>query len=39
MNLIDSLRNLWQSIAPRRPGDVEQELRSHLEAYQEDLMR
>jgi predicted permease len=39
MNLIDSLRNLWQSIAPRHPGDVEQELRSHLEAYQEDLMR
>ena len=39
MNLIDALRKLWRSITPRHPSDVEEELRSHLEAYQEDLMR
>ena len=39
MSLLDVLRNLWQSIAPRRPGDVEEELRSHQQAYAEDLMR
>jgi predicted permease len=39
MNLVDILRKLWQSIAPRQHGDVEEEFRSNLEAYQEDLMR
>jgi hypothetical protein len=39
MNLIDTLRALWRSIVPRHPSAVEEELRSHLEAYQEDLMR
>src|SRR6202012_1270373 len=33
------LRKLWQSIAPRQHSDVEEEFRSNLEAYQEDLMR
>ncbi|HTF63814.1 MAG TPA: permease prefix domain 1-containing protein [Edaphobacter sp.] len=39
MNLIDTLRTPWRSIVPRHPSDVEEELRSHLETYQEDLMR
>ena len=39
MNLVDILRKLWQSIAPRQHSDVEEEFRSNLEAYQEDLMR
>jgi predicted permease len=39
MNPIGALRNLWRSIAPRSHGDVEEELRSHQQAYQEDLMR
>ncbi len=39
MNLVDILRKLWQSIAPRQHGDVEEEFRSNFEAYQEDLMR
>jgi predicted permease len=39
MNPIGILRNLWRSIAPRSHGDVEEELRSHQQAYQEDLIR
>jgi predicted permease len=39
MSVLASLRNLWQSIAPRSHGDVEEELRSHQQAYAEDLMR
>jgi predicted permease len=39
MSLLASLRNLWRSIAPRSHGDVEEELRSTLDAYQEDLIR
>src|ERR1700759_2421692 len=39
MSLLAAIRNLWQSIAPRDSGDVEQEFRSTLEAYQEDLIR
>jgi predicted permease len=39
MNPISALRNLWRSIAPRSHGDVEEELRSHQQAYQEDLIR
>jgi predicted permease len=39
MSLLDTLRNLWRSIAPRSHGDVEEELRSHQQAYAEDLIR
>src|SRR6202789_4296741 len=39
MKLIHRLRSLWQSIPPRQQSDVEEEFRSNLEAYQEDLMR
>jgi predicted permease len=39
MNPIGVLRNLWRSIAPRSHGDVEEELRSHQQAYAEDLIR
>jgi predicted permease len=39
MNLLRALRNLWRTIAPRRHDDVEEELRSHQQAYQEDLIR
>jgi predicted permease len=33
------MRKLWQSIAPRTRSDVEEEFRSTLDAYQEDLIR
>jgi predicted permease len=39
MSLLGFLRNVWPSIAPRSHGDVEEELRSHQQAYQEDLIR
>jgi predicted permease len=39
MNLLDALLNLWRHIAPRRHDDVEEEFRSNLDAYQQDLMR
>ncbi len=39
MNLLSALRNFWHSLAPRRANDIEEELRSHQQAYQEDLMR
>src|ERR1700744_2988519 len=39
MNPIGALRNLWRSIAPRSHGDIEEELRSHQQAYQKDLIR
>ena len=39
MNVLATLRNLWRSIAPRSHSDVEEELRSHQQAYAEDLMR
>jgi predicted permease len=39
MSLLASLRNLWRSIAPRSSGDIEEELRSHQQAYVEDLIR
>jgi len=39
MSLLDTLRNLWRSIAPRSHDDVEEELRSHQQAYAADLMR
>jgi predicted permease len=38
MNLLASLRNLWRSIAPRGSSDIEEELRSHQQAYVEDLI-
>src|ERR1700722_6751998 len=33
------MRRLWHSIAPRTHRDVEEEFRSTLDAYQEDLIR
>jgi predicted permease len=38
MNLLASLRNLRRSIAPRSGSDIEEELRSHQQAYVEDLI-
>ncbi len=39
MSLLAAIRKLWHSIAPRIHSDVEEEFRSTLEAYQEDLIR
>jgi predicted permease len=39
MSLLAVIRKLWHSIAPRTHSDVEEEFRSTLEAYQEDLIR
>src|SRR6201993_1134497 len=39
MSLLAVIRKLWHSIAPRIPSDVEEEFRSTLDAYQEDLIR
>jgi hypothetical protein len=39
MSLLAAIRKLWDSIAPRPHSDVEEEFRSTLEAYQEDLIR
>jgi predicted permease len=39
MSLLASIRRLWHSIAPRTHSDVEEEFRSTLDAYQEDLIR
>jgi predicted permease len=39
MNLPAAIRKLWHSIAPRTHCDVEEEFRSTLDAYQEDLIR
>src|ERR1700758_5834945 len=39
MNPLAAIRKLWRSIAPRTHCDVEEEFRSTLEAYQEDLIR
>jgi hypothetical protein len=39
MSLLAAIRKLWHSIAPRTHSDVEEEVRSTLEAYQEDLIR
>jgi predicted permease len=39
MSLMAAIRKLWHSIAPRTHSDVEEEFRSTLEAYQEDLIR
>ncbi len=39
MRLIAAIRKLRHSIAPRTHSDVEEEFRSTLDAYQEDLIR
>jgi predicted permease len=39
MSLLTAIRKLWRSIAPRNSSDIEEEFRSTLQAYQEDLMR
>jgi predicted permease len=39
MSLLAAIRKLWHSIAPRSHSDVEEEFRSTLDAYQEDLIR
>jgi predicted permease len=39
MSPLAATRKLWQSIAPRTPSDIEEEFRSTLDAYQEDLIR
>src|SRR5579864_4158452 len=37
MSLLGSIRTLWRSITPRTRSDIEEEFRSTLDAYQEDL--
>jgi predicted permease len=39
MSLLGAIRKLWRTIAPRTHSDVEEEFRSTLDAYQEDLIR
>src|SRR5258708_2452818 len=39
MSLHARIRNLWRSIAPRTASDVDEEFRSTLDAFQEDLIR
>ena len=39
MSLLAAMRKLWHSVAPRTHSDVEEEFRSTLDAYQEDLVR
>ncbi len=39
MSLLAATRKLWRSIAPRTHSDVEEEFRSTLDAYQENLIR
>jgi predicted permease len=39
MSLLAAMRRLWGAIAPRTHSDVEEELRSTLDAHQEDLIR
>src|SRR5258708_25404978 len=39
MSLLAAIRKLKHSIAPRTHSDVEEEFRSTLDAYQEDLIR
>jgi predicted permease len=38
MSFLDAMRKLWRRVAPRSHSDVEEEFRSNLEAYQEDLI-
>jgi predicted permease len=39
MSLAAAIRQVWHSIAPRTSSDVEEEFRSTLDAYEEDLIR
>ncbi|HEY2391633.1 MAG TPA: ABC transporter permease, partial [Candidatus Angelobacter sp.] len=39
MRLRAAIRKLWHSVTPRTHSDVEEEFRSTLDAYQEDLIR
>jgi hypothetical protein len=39
MSLLSAIRRVWRSIAPRTSADVEEEFRSTLDAYQQDLIR
>jgi predicted permease len=39
MSLLAAIRKLWHSIAARSHSDVEEEFRSTLDVYQEDLIR
>lgn len=39
MSLLGAIRRLWRFIVPRTQSDVEEEFRSTLNAYQEDLIR
>jgi putative ABC transport system permease protein len=39
MSLLAAIRKLWRSIAPRAHSDVEEEFRSALDAYRDDLTR
>jgi predicted permease len=39
MRLLAAIRNFWRSLAPRTGSDVEEEFRSTLDAYREDLVR
>jgi hypothetical protein len=39
MSFLAAIRKLWHSVAPRTHSDVEEEFRSTLEAYKEDLVR
>jgi hypothetical protein len=39
MSLVAAIRRLWRSVAPRTHGNVEEEFRSTLDAYQEDSIR
>ena len=39
MSLLAAIRRLWHFIVPRTHSDVEEEFRSTLDAYQEDLIR
>jgi predicted permease len=39
MSLPNTIRKRWRYLAPRTPNDVEEEFRSTLDAYQQDLIR
>jgi predicted permease len=39
MSLFAAIRKLWHSVTPRTHSDVEEEFRSTLDAYREDLIR
>jgi predicted permease len=39
MSLVALIRKLWHSVAPRTRSDVDEEFRSTLDAYEDDLIR